>query len=176
MDLREKMEVTEGPVLITGKAFIEYYRAMMSKYSKYVRKHRELRNKIDVLEVQNTIWETVKEHYINNEGGVNVDHIGYFCHIVRPERKMAISRYKKGIVRAFTNGYIYRHIVLSKFSKDRYFHIYKCVTIDIKNKCKDMMKKGYPYKLFYTEVFVNRPKIFRRKPLKKISYENAQSK
>lgn len=150
---------------ICNNYFVSFYKRMMKR--KQVGKKRIISDRYKVKKLQNIIWETVLEHYIQNEGGVYIDNFGYLCHIINPKRNFGINHLIGEVMNIHTNGHRYRHVVLDFSPKSQYYHI----DLSTLTKRKSRNKK---YKFLYREVCAKRhlgkvpriPKVFKEEELK----------
>lgn len=130
-----------------------------------IKNRRALSDRDEILKIQALIWETVVEHYIENEGGVYIDNFGYLCHIIRPKKKFIIFRAKNEVARMKTDGYKYDHMVFDFMPVNKYFHV--CVLPFLQKKCKMIMNKGRRYKFLYKEV-CNKRHLFKGRNLPRV--------
>lgn len=131
---------------VTSNYFYTFYRAyMISKKLPYLQ-DREL-----VKKVHSEVWKTVLDHYINNEGGVYLDNLGYLCHMITPVQKFTFNKKSKRVTREETNGYYYRHICMGvRKNRSNYHHlIFSPILI---KKLRELMRKGKRYRFLYREV------------------------
>lgn len=148
---------------VSSKYFAFYYHRVMRGDRKKPKKGMIIDPK-EILNIQNEIWKTVADHYINNDGGVYIDHIGYLCHIIVPRQSYVASKYF--VRRQSTNGYRYKHIGLEIEKERRYYHLIPHPYLVL--KCKKEMIKGKRYRFLYNEV-VTRVDVLRMWIMKKVS-------
>ena len=60
---------------ILDQYFLRFYRSIMSKNGK--RRKHTIVDKNDILECQSLIWKVIRDKYLDNEGGVYINNIGY---------------------------------------------------------------------------------------------------
>lgn len=135
-------------IKIANVYFVPFYRSLLKKRA--ARYKHVLSSKEEILECQSLIWRTVAEHYIENDGGVYINNIGYLCHIICPVRKLSICKITNDINRKHTDGYKYTHDCMDFLPKNKYFHL--VVQKSLRKKCHDLMNKGKRYKFLYREV------------------------
>lgn len=133
---------------IYSNYFVSYYHKQM--ISKKGLMKRTIMDRSEVLSLLSLIWKTVSEHYLENDGGVYIDNIGYLCHMIVPHQKFGISRITNDVIRMGTNGYKYNHTVLDFSSYKRYYHL--VISDYLKKKSKNKMNKGKRYRFLYNEV------------------------
>ena len=49
-------------------------------------------DKNDILECQSLIWKVIRDRYLEDEGGVYINNIGYLCHKINPNRKIYLNK------------------------------------------------------------------------------------
>lgn len=128
--------------------FVPFYRAMMKRSPKR-RKHIILDEK-EITRCHSMIWMKVKEHFMEDEGGVYIDNIGYLCHMINRTRNIYLTPFKKRLVNRETNGYLYDHVCYDFHPRNQYYHL--AFFNPIVERCKAMMKEGLRYKFLYREV------------------------
>lgn len=141
---------------ITSNHFYSFYRRMMRLYKK---KKGLIKDRNDLMDLQSLIWETVADHYLNNEGGVYIDNIGYLCHMMIPCKMLRVSDLFGTLIHGSTNGYKYKHMVLCLDSDKTYFQL--DISKALQKKSNDKMSKGKRYKFLYREV-MSKIKTLRR--------------
>lgn len=140
---------------ISSSYFVSYYRRLMrNKRRKDGHKRGTLSNCTECLALLSLIWETVAEHYLQNEGGVYIDNIGYLCHMLIPNQRFGIDPITKDIRRINTNGYRYNHTVLDFGDPKRFFHL--TLSDYLQKKAKIVMNDGERYRFLYNEVQAKR--------------------
>lgn len=132
---------------MNNQYFVSYYFNLMKSrgFSKRIIKDRS-----EVLRLQSIIFKTIKEHYVENEGGVYIDNIGYLCHVIRPNRRFFVNKVAKDVIRFKTDGFKYNHIVLDLFGRKKYFYLY--MSDSLKLFIGKRMKKGLRYRFLYREI------------------------
>lgn len=140
---------------ISSRAFYTFYRDHIK--SKRRSKKNSIKGRQKVLDLQATIWETVAEHYLENQAGVYIDNIGYLCHMIKPERDLSISPFVNEIKYINSNGYKYRHLALELSDKKRYFHLFLNTNLIGKSKAK--IAKRTRYRFLYNEVMAKKHAI-----------------
>ena len=138
--------------LLNNKEFEKYYEEYIRK--RKIPKERILSNKDDLRKIHNELWKTVQELYVESEGGIYIDNIGYFCHVIQPKRKWRISGLTNRPEMPRTNGYRYRHMVIELHdsrnglyminNKKIFYHIYKSILPHVRDK---MNKKKYKLRI-----------------------------
>lgn len=161
---------------LADKRFIAYYHKIMAEESKRAQYKRLILEKSEVMKIQHELWKTVREHYIENEGGVYISNLGYLCHIMRPKRKLFANHISNTIIRMQTNGYLFRHVCLDFSPKLQYFHLYKSIIKTVKHECNKRLKKGKRYKFLYNEVIAWISNKFRVRKLRRIDYGKESNK
>ena len=94
----------------------------MSKNGK--RRKHTIVEKNDILECQSLIWKVIRDKYLDNEGGVYINNIGYLCHKINPNRKIYLNKLTGTINRRGTGGYSYVHTCIDFMPRNKYFHLY----------------------------------------------------
>ena len=61
-------------------------------------------DKNDILECQSLIWKVIRDRYLEDEGGVYINNIGYLCHKINPNRKIDLNKLTGTINRRGTGG------------------------------------------------------------------------
>ena len=139
---------------ITSNYFYSFYREYLKS-----KRLKPITPREDAVRIQSLLWQVVLEHYMDNEGGVYLDNLGYLCHMIRPRRRFYYNR-KFGLINhEHTNGYSYRHfcIVIRKSVK-RYFNLK--LQVSITKRCRYRMNKGLRYRFLYREV---NAKLYKKK-------------
>lgn len=142
--------------------FIPYYRVFAVERCR-------ISDPVMVRRVVDLLWRTIKKHYVENEGGVYLDNIGYLCHIIKPERKFVL-RNSVSKNRVMTGGYGYRHVCLQMektvLGRMRYYASVDLLK-SLKRLCDRNNARGNKYKFFYREILewnkgrhINKPKRF----------------
>lgn len=112
--------------VINKDDFIDFYRAFCSR--KICANRRQIKDVRAVNRVHLQIWKTISDMYKNAEGGVFIDGIGYFCHVIKPDRKWGMCKMLDVPIRYKTNGFPYRHMVVDSMIKPRrFYHIHKSI-------------------------------------------------
>ena len=114
------------------------------------------------------LWMTIRKHYIENEAGVYINHIGYLCHIMGPRVNFRINLKN----RKELEGRIWHHVCIDAYptslnsmlseENTRFvstqppeappFHFY--FKNSVIQACRDeMVKNGKRYRFLYKEVF-----------------------
>lgn len=119
-------------------------------YKEYVLKYRGAKRRIikksgDVARIMKTIFKTIMEHYLENEGGVYIGGLGYFCSMAVFEERNSKKWQKWGN----TNGYRYRHLVIPDMVEPFYITLSEDAA---KMKKRAMNDFGVRYKFLYREV------------------------
>ena len=96
----------------------------MSKNGK--RRKHTIVDKNDILECQSLIWKVIRDRYLEDEGGVYINNIGYLCHKINPNRKIYLNKLTGTINRRGTGGYSYVHTCMDFMPRNKYFHLYIC--------------------------------------------------
>lgn len=135
--------------LLDKSEFPIYYRSIMSQTK--VRAKREIKSTEDINKIHKMIWETIRDMYERSEGGVYIENIGYFCHVIKLSRKWGMNNLTNTPIKPSTNGYPYRHVVLEMEGKRRYYHIFRSILPTLKKKL-DKMAGHKRYKLRINEV------------------------
>lgn len=133
---------------ISSYYFVSFYHKQMRR--KNGMKKGTISDRDEVLSLLSIIWQTVAEHYLNNDGGVYVEHIGYLCHMMIPGRKFYVSKMTGDVCRMGTNGIKYNHTCLDFGDTKRYFHLE--LSGYLKSKSKEKMRSGKKYRFLYNEV------------------------
>ncbi len=135
-------------VKIATTYFIPFYRSIMARRRS---RHRHvISDARDIIECQSLIWKTVADHYLENEGGVYINNIGYLCHVICPVRSLSINRVTGDINRKGTDGYKYTHCCVDFLPRNKFFHL--VVQDALKRKSRELMNAGRRYKFLYREV------------------------
>lgn len=139
--------------LTNNKEFYLYYREICASYKK--REERAIKRESEVRSIHLEIWKVISEMYEEAEGGVYIDNLGYFCHVVNPIRSWGV-KFKGAIQRMKTNGYMYNHIVLDFKGWTQPYHIYKNIIYGLnRNMMRLTPKKRYKF-------LINEIKSYRR--------------
>lgn len=133
---------------ILDQYFLRFYRSIMSKNGK--RRKHTIVDKNDILECQSLIWKVIRDKYLDNEGGVYINNIGYLCHKINPNRKIYLNKLTGTINRRGTGGYSYVHTCIDFMPRNRYFHLY--ISPALNKECRLVMESGRRYKFLYREV------------------------
>lgn len=133
---------------ILDQYFLRFYRSIMSKNGK--RRKHTIVDKNDILECQSLIWKVIRDKYLDNEGGVYINNIGYLCHKINPNRKIYLNKLTGTINRRGTGGYSYVHTCIDFMPRNKYFHLY--ISPALNKECRLAMKSGRRYKFLYREV------------------------
>ena len=107
---------------ILDQYFLRFYRSIMSKNGK--RRKHTIVDKNDILECQSLIWKVIRDRYLEDEGGVYINNIGYLCHKINPNRKIYLNKLTGTINRRGTGGYSYVHTCIDFMPRNKYFHLY----------------------------------------------------
>lgn len=91
----------------------------MSKNGK--RRKHTIVEKNDILECQSLIWKVIRDKYLDNEGGVYINNIGYLCHKINPNRKIYLNKLTGTINRRGTGGYSYVHTCIEFYASEQVF-------------------------------------------------------
>lgn len=114
----------------------------MSKNGK--RRKHTIVDKNDILECQSLIWKVIRDKYLDNEGGVYINNIGYLCHKINPNRKIYLNKLTGTINRRGTGGYSYVHTCIDFMPRNKYFHLY--ISPALNKECRLAMESGRRYK------------------------------
>lgn len=128
--------------------FLRFYRSIMSKNGK--RRKHTIVDKNDILECQSLIWKVIRDRYLEDEGGVYINNIGYLCHKINPNRKIYLNKLTGTINRRGTGGYSYVHTCIDFMPRNKYFHLY--ISPALNRECRLAMESGRRYKFLYREV------------------------
>lgn len=151
---------------IADKFCHTFYRILISKNRDSLRCSV---NRDEYREIQRELFRTIADEYVNNDSGVFISNLGYLCHIIKPERKVSISKNTGGILRSATNGYLYRHVCLDFFPRGQFYHLSTNLSSTLKVRCKARSRKGFVYKFNFREVksfianFVKKPRAIKLK-------------
>lgn len=136
--------------VINKDDFISFYRAMCDR--KKCAKKRQIKDIREINKVHLQIWKTVSDMYKSSYGGVFVDGIGYFSHVIKPDRKWGMCKMLDIPIRYKTNGFPYRHMVLDfMFKPRRFYHIHKSILPFLSNELR-LLTPSKRYKLLLREV------------------------
>lgn len=149
--------------LITQSDFATFYKKFMKKRKG---RKRVISDRYEICRLQSIIYKTIQEHYLNNEGGVYIDNLGYLCHRIIPHQSFVKSHFGDDISKLGTNGYKYRHECLDflwmKKNHRSYYHL--ILSGLLQKRCDRLMWDGLKYKFLYREVFA-KMKLFKTKAL-----------
>lgn len=149
---------------IQSDFFVAYYHHIYKRKGGY--KKGTISNYDEVLKLLSTIWETVYEHYMETDGGVYIDNIGYLCHPIIPaEQKFIVTKTFDNVIREETNGRAYRHTVLDFAEPKRFYHL--VLQEYNRKKAVALMNKGKRYRFMYNEVMAKKH-IFNDFKIKKV--------
>lgn len=138
---------------MSNQKFFQYYKKLY-KHRKQ-NKENTIRTRTELLEVNSAIWNAIREDYIDNEGGVFINGMGYFCHVIAPNYRFRISNLTGKLMYPNTGGYRYRHTMLNDLPKSQskvFFHMMHDMKKSVQNKCKELMNKGRRYKFCFNEI------------------------
>lgn len=133
---------------ILGSSFVPFYRSLTAK--KKTKRRHVISDRRDIMQCHSLIWKTIRDHYLENEGGVYINNIGYLCHVIRPVRTLYINPVTKDINRKGTDGYKYSHECMDFMPKNKFFHL--VLQPALKKKSRNLMNSGRRYKFLYREV------------------------
>lgn len=131
--------------------FIAFYRSILNQSKRG--KAAMIPDRKETLRCQSLIWDVIAKSYMRNDGGVYIDNVGYFCHLVNPKRMYRVTRWKDGTVamtRQGRDGYNYIHSCYDFKPNNTYFRIE--LSARLKIYCDMYMNKGKRYKFLYREV------------------------
>lgn len=150
-DKKKKVRPPKSKRSLFDKKFISFYYHIMARYRVGIKK--TVFDVKDLRKIQSEIFKTIREHYVNNDGGVYINNLGYFCHMMVPESRMAITPFNKTIRYEHTNGYMFKHLVLDdRKGTGKYYSIFSDVLALVKKESNTKIKNGKRYKFLYREV------------------------
>lgn len=112
---------------------------------------RQIKSTTDLNKMHRDIWDAVRILYEESEGGVYINNFGYFCHVIKPHRKWKISGLTKAPIKASTNGYPFRHVLLEVGYKNRYYHVFRSISTRLRKRLDKLISEKR-YKLRLNEV------------------------
>lgn len=132
----------------SSRYFLFYYREWCRRARK-----KAMKDDKAIMKIRTLLMETIEEHYLNNEGGVYLENIGYLCHMVVPNRKLLsyTGVGTKFLTRKKMNGFYYKHLCIPIEKKGTKYYNLDLSWLLVK-KCKELMEKGVRYRFLYREV------------------------
>lgn len=134
----------------TGKMYF-YYKRFCRTILKL--KPTDIVSKPEYNKIQGVLWKTIKEHYLNNEGGVCINNLGYFCHLAEIKQqtyaKRVISKY------IFTNGYKYVSLLWRfPFTKkfQTYYFVMDSIVPGFRRERNSRLEYGVRYRFLKREI------------------------
>lgn len=141
-------------VTLVDYDFVDFYRTIMGRKKNTTK--RQIRGMREIHVVHREIWREIYKSFVEVEGGVYIDGIGYFCHIMNPRRKWRLNSLTKLPRKHRTNGYRYNHILLNVTRSNQYYCMYKYLTDDLKKKLNILTpSKRYKFRLREVKSHIN---------------------
>lgn len=135
--------------LLDKSEFPIFYSAIMDRKKRTAK--RKIKSKRDLNLIHSAIWSTITRLYEESEGGVYIENVGYFCHVIKTHRKWVVNPLTDAPTRPRTNGYPYRHVVLDMGKQRRCYHIFRSIQTHLRKKLGRLSPEKR-YKLRFNEV------------------------
>lgn len=133
------------------KTAMHVVKGVMSYYKFYTigiykAKQRCLPRILSVSKILTTLFRVIRDHYIQNEGGVYLRCLGYFCTVIDPHRRDVAKKNNAFLIP--TNGYRYRSLVLPDMTECFVIKLHTSLVL----QKKKALGEGLRYKFLHREV------------------------
>jgi hypothetical protein len=123
--------------------FINWWRAAHA-----TRGHRYGKaDRADINRVYGAIWETVRRHYIENEGGVCIRGLGYFCHVHDPEMHSPNAWGMRGVRLDFS---YYRLMLITPSMLTDYHYMIDTFHDEVETAIAERVNTGWRYRFLWS--------------------------
>lgn len=124
-------------------------------YREWCRRRRwiGIKDRKEAMALRVIVWHTILEHYLENEGGVYLENLGYLCHMIIPNQSVG-NKICTLNGKAYRNGYRYRHVCL-EIRRNRAHYFYLDLSKATMQKSREAMRRGRRYRFLYREVLAS---------------------